>query len=1114
MFSNRKKWIILTAFALLCSFGAYKIFPKAFPILNISLDMSRSDALSKAQQLSEKFNLGPEDNFQAATFGVDGYAQSYIELDAGGSSEFINILDKKYYEAYTWKVRHYKPGDINEVWFQFTPEGNVYGFYEKLSDDLFLESLSKNDSQQLAELESVKNWNVDLLNYDLIEIQEDLKPSNRLDYTFVYKRNDISIDEEGEYRLRITVSGNKLTEVKHFIKIPETFNRKYEEMRSSNNTIASISTYAMIIFYVFGGIIIGLFVLNRERWLLWKSAVYWALFVSVLTLVSGLNYMPLSWLGYDTAVSTQNFIIQNIVISLINGIADFVLLLLSFVAAESLTRKAFPEHLQFWKLWTQDNATSYQVIGRTVGGYLLIGLDLIFVVVFYMITANYFGWWVPSSTLFSPDVVATPFPWLSAVGMSLHAGFWEECLFRAIPIAGAVLLSKKYGNRTAWILFAMILQAVIFAGAHANYPSYPSYSRLVELIIPSLFWGFIYIRFGLLPVIISHFGYDVVWFSLPLFTSTSGDLFFDKLMVILLTLIPILVILRFWLKNKKIDNISDSELNSSFVPDKIVQKEKEESEEIDLELPKYYKISLYSILLIGIITSFQYFSKNNYASLNVEISRSEALSLADKFLNDNNIDLDDSWSVLSNFYAGSIDASDRFVWQELGDIAYKGLIGSYLENNLWNIRYVRFSGDVNDKTEEYSVIINPNGSFNQIRHKVPENSEGSSLDEDIARKIAIDYIMSQYSVSEFKEISSDSSELPNRKDWSFIFSTLAHSSKSSLGEDLRVKVDIAGDKVVSSNRFVYIPESWEREDKNKMTLLTLIRTICSFIFIFLIIYAAASSLAKWSKGSFDINLFKKIFYFLTLFSVFDIINSYPSLVSDFSTAQPFINQIATGLISSLLYSLVVSFAFSAIFVSVSKNSPIAIHRFTYIEIVAIALIIICFTYRALNIGESNPMWNTGFSVINSYFPLLKNLNNVIFTYFNQVVIILFIVNMMNGLNRRFNYNKRLLLTLLLGSIFSVLFVGSQLGSGGVDSIGAWIFGSFWILIIFTSIYLNHLIYNIAMIPLLVSLLSLFDLILKSSSNAYPGIFINNIICSLIILAIGHYMYLNLLKLEK
>ena len=191
MFSNRRNWVILTILAFLCSFGAYKIFPKAFPLLNINLEMSRGDALSDAKVLSEKFNLGPKNNFQVATFGVDGYAQNYIELDAGGSSEFIDILDKKYYEAYTWKVRHYKPGEVNEVWFKFTSEGDIYGFYEKLSDDLYLESLAQSDAQKLAEKESVEHWNVNLSSYDLVESKEDVKPSNRIDYTFVYQRNDI-----------------------------------------------------------------------------------------------------------------------------------------------------------------------------------------------------------------------------------------------------------------------------------------------------------------------------------------------------------------------------------------------------------------------------------------------------------------------------------------------------------------------------------------------------------------------------------------------------------------------------------------------------------------------------------------------------------------------------------------------------------------------------------------------------------------------------------------------------------------------------------------------------------------------------------------------------------
>ena len=91
----------------------------------------------------------------ASTFGVDGYAQNFIELDAGGTSEFIKILDNKYYEAYTWKVRQYKPNDVNEAWYSFTPEGNVYGFYEKLSDDLFIKSLSRKDANNLAEKQSI-----------------------------------------------------------------------------------------------------------------------------------------------------------------------------------------------------------------------------------------------------------------------------------------------------------------------------------------------------------------------------------------------------------------------------------------------------------------------------------------------------------------------------------------------------------------------------------------------------------------------------------------------------------------------------------------------------------------------------------------------------------------------------------------------------------------------------------------------------------------------------------------------------------------------------------------------------------------------------------------------
>ena len=163
MFNKKSTWIIFVLIGVFCTIGAYKIFPKAFPILNISLDMSRSDALEKASNLTNEFDLGPEGAFQVATFGVDQKAQNYIELDAGGASEFIEIVvDKHYYEAYTWDVRQYKPGEVNEVWITFTSKGDVYGFHEMLSEDVFIESLNEKKAMRLAESSAKNHWNVDM----------------------------------------------------------------------------------------------------------------------------------------------------------------------------------------------------------------------------------------------------------------------------------------------------------------------------------------------------------------------------------------------------------------------------------------------------------------------------------------------------------------------------------------------------------------------------------------------------------------------------------------------------------------------------------------------------------------------------------------------------------------------------------------------------------------------------------------------------------------------------------------------------------------------------------------------------------------------------------------
>src|SRR2546429_4121298 len=95
-------------------------------------------------------------------------------------------------------------------------------------------------------------------------------------------------------------------------------------------------------------------------------------------------------------------------------------------------------------------------------------------------------------------------PSLSAIAQAAQAGFWEECLFRAAPLASAALIGDKFGKRRAFIGAGMILQAVVFASGHAGYVHPPAYPRVGGLILPSLVVGGVYLSLLRLPRIAVH----------------------------------------------------------------------------------------------------------------------------------------------------------------------------------------------------------------------------------------------------------------------------------------------------------------------------------------------------------------------------------------------------------------------------------------------------------------------------------------------------------------------------------------------------------------------------------------------------------------------------------
>ena len=110
------------------------------------------------------------------------------------------------------------------------------------------------------------------------------------------------------------------------------------------------------------------------------------------------------------------------------------------------------------------------------------------------------------------------------------------------------------------------MQAIIFGAGHAPYPNQPAYARPVELIIPSIGFGLLYLYFGLLPGIILHFTFDVVWFALPIFLAKAPGIWFQQVMVVALTLVPLWIVLWRRMQVGRWTELSPADLNAAWTP--------------------------------------------------------------------------------------------------------------------------------------------------------------------------------------------------------------------------------------------------------------------------------------------------------------------------------------------------------------------------------------------------------------------------------------------------------------------------------------------------------------------------------------------------------------------
>ena len=282
---TRTFWIAYAIFSMVCLVVAWRVFPEAMPIVHLDITMTRQQALEQARTLAARFKLAPEDARTAVVFNQDGTAQSYIELEGGGKDAFAALVAGKAYAPYWWEVRLFKLGVIDETTMRFRPDGARNGFSRRVAEAYVrneaTKALSPDAALALAKERAQADWEIDFAPYKLLDQSEKTTPSGRVDHSFVFEREGAI--GEARIRLSLEVSGDELTEVEPFVHVPESFGRRYQEMRSANNSIAGVASVVAGILYGLVGVIIGGLLLFRGHALEIRRSLLAGLVVGGLT---------------------------------------------------------------------------------------------------------------------------------------------------------------------------------------------------------------------------------------------------------------------------------------------------------------------------------------------------------------------------------------------------------------------------------------------------------------------------------------------------------------------------------------------------------------------------------------------------------------------------------------------------------------------------------------------------------------------------------------------------------------------------------------------------------------------------------------------------------------
>lgn len=521
-----KLWveILITVLGIVGVIIFFAFYERAFPDASVDVSISRAQAKQTAMDELKQLGYSVEGYKFALSFSSDSQAAFYLQRTLGIEESNVRLKQEQW-PLYYWSARWFQPLQKEEFRVYLMPDGKLLGLNHIIREEQQGTNIEQTQAQTIAEAFLIQRAGWQANEWERVEASSQTQPGGRIDHTFTWKSKDYSAGES-ELRNTVIIQGDQVGYVDTFIKVPEAFTRQYASERDVARFINNIAYFVILL----GSFVISIIAIALSKPDM-RRVITPALLVAGVSLAAYLNFIPLFKSSYNT---TQNYplfwvtLVIEIFFSVLFSAGQVLLLVLG---AHSLSKFVWPKQDRVVErgsdYWVNFSRSAWR-------GIMLGGVQMAYVVLFYVLTTNYLGWWSPVTSDYS-DIFATPFPFFYAFDIGLSAALIEEFSIRFIATGFLLWLLR---GKHKWL--AVLIPALFWAFAHTGYVTYPIYARGVELTIVALFLGVIFLKFDLLTTIMAHFTYNMMITGIILLRSSERYYQVSGWVVVLALMLPLL----------------------------------------------------------------------------------------------------------------------------------------------------------------------------------------------------------------------------------------------------------------------------------------------------------------------------------------------------------------------------------------------------------------------------------------------------------------------------------------------------------------------------------------------------------------------------------------------